>query len=209
MLNRIIDAIYFTFENSKSLFEDASILKENKKFGRAYTLFHLSFEESGRFYILYNLFISYLRGKIKAKDLNYGKLKKLGYEDHITKLNESYQGMKDISTILLMVLRDQTENEELKKEIEKDINDLGKLIEQFEIPTSELNELKNVGLYVTFKNNQFRLPDKTITVNQFIQIEKLATLSLSFLEKVMEFAEAHGGLHDYDRQVKIEKTKSN
>ncbi|WP_299836124.1 AbiV family abortive infection protein [uncultured Tenacibaculum sp.] len=205
MIKRIINAIYLTFQNAESLFEDANILKENKKFGRAYTLFHLCFEESGRFYILYNIFMDYLTGKIHARNINYGKLKRLGYEDHIIKLEESYEGMKKISMILLMILRDRTENSKLKQEIESEIKEVGSLIEKFKKPTSDLNELKNVGLYVTYKNNEFRLPDKTITVTQFIEIEKLAKLSLSFLKKVMEFAEAHGGLHEFDKQIKKNK----
>jgi AbiV family abortive infection protein len=78
MLKQIIQAISLTFENAQSLFEDATILKEKGKFGRAYSLFHLCFEESGRFYILYNVLMDYLAGEVKAKDINYGRLKKLG-----------------------------------------------------------------------------------------------------------------------------------
>ena len=190
MLKRIIQAISLTFENAESLFEDATILKENAKFGRAYSLFHLSFEESGRFYILYNMLMDYLTGEIKAKDINYGKLKKLGYEDHNLKIEESYEGMQKIAMILLMIARDQTNDTKLKEEIEKEIDGVFDAVEELRKSTSDLNELKNVGLYVTFKNNEFRLPDKTITVAQFIEIEKLAKLSLGFLRKVMEFAES-------------------
>src|SRR5690606_3122721 len=202
MLKQIIQAISLTFENAQSLFEDATILKEKGKFGRAYSLFHLCFEESGRFYILYNVLMDYLAGEVKAKDINYGRLKKLGYEDHNLKLKESYEGIRKISIILLMIARDQNNDRELVENFEKEIDEIFNAIEKMSKSVSEMNELKNVGLYVTFKNNQFRLPDNTITVDQFLKIEKLAKLSLNFLTKVMEFAESKGGFSEFERLIK-------
>nr|WP_299167568.1 AbiV family abortive infection protein [uncultured Allomuricauda sp.] len=204
MLKQIIKAIYLTFENVESLYEDATILKSHSKFGRAYTLFSLSFEEAGRFYILYNMLMDYLTGELKAKDINYGKLKKLGYENHILKISESYSGMQKIATILTMIERDQNKDPNLKEEKEKEVDKVFDVFDKLRKSETDLNELKNVGLYVTFKNNEFRLPDKTITASQFIEIENLAKWSLGFLKKVIDFAENKGGLSEFERLIKEE-----
>jgi Asp-tRNA(Asn)/Glu-tRNA(Gln) amidotransferase C subunit len=103
-----------------------------------------------------------------------------------------------------MIARDQNNDRELVENFEKEIDEIFNAIEKMSKSVSEMNELKNVGLYVTFKNNQFRLPDNTITVDQFLKIEKLAKLSLNFLTKVMEFAESKGGFSEFERLIKEE-----
>ncbi|MBW6480674.1 MAG: AbiV family abortive infection protein [Bacteroidales bacterium] len=202
MLNKLIEAIYFTNENAISLYEDAELLENNAKFGRAYTLYHLCFEECGRFNILYNLFGEYLRGEIKLKEINYGKLKKLGFEKHDVKILESFKGIHKTVLVFLMIKRDQTEDVELKKECENEIEKLNEAINDIRINEPELNRLKNIGLYVSFNNNEFTLPDKTISVNQFYRIKDFARLGLKSLDSILEFAEAKGGFKEFKKLIK-------
>lgn len=86
---KILKAIYDTYEHSKELYDDAEFLFNNGKKQRAYTFYHFSFEESGRFFLLSKVLFRYLKGEIEAKDLNYKLLKGLGYEKHIEKLEEA------------------------------------------------------------------------------------------------------------------------
>ena len=107
MEKKIISALHYTFENIKSLNEEAHLLKEHSKFGRAYTLFHLCFEECGRFHLLHDYLMDFFQYKIKPKDLNYGQLRKLGYENHRLKLTQSIEGMQKTAVLFLMLSRDQ------------------------------------------------------------------------------------------------------
>jgi len=97
MEKEIARALYLTYENAKSLWEEAQILKKNIKSSRAYTLFHLCFEECGRFHLIYNLYMSYVTKEISAIELNYGILKKQGYEKHNEKIIESFRGIYKMS----------------------------------------------------------------------------------------------------------------
>ncbi len=201
MINKIINAIYLTFENAKSLYEDAEILEERSKFGRAYTLFHLCFEECGRFNILYNLFQGYLSDEIKPKDINYGRLKRLGYEDHNTKISESFNRIYQTSFVFLMIAKDQNNDIEFKNKLDNKIEELHSMIEGLREYESDMNRLKNVGLYVTFNNNNFNLPDKTITVTEFLRIKEFAHLGLESLERIIEFADSKGGFREFKRLI--------
>jgi len=172
-------------------------LEERGKFGRAYSLFHLCFEECGRFYILYNLFGKFLRNEIHPKEISYGKLKKLGYEKHDTKISESFNGIYQTSSVLLMIAKDQTSNESYKDQLQIFIDELDSIVEEMKQYESEMNRLKNVGLYITFHENNFHLPDRTITVTQFYRIKKFAELGLKSLDRIMEFAKSKGGFKEF------------
>ena len=49
---KYLRAMYLTYEHSVELFNDAELLRQNEKKERAYTFYHFSFEEAGRFFIL-------------------------------------------------------------------------------------------------------------------------------------------------------------
>jgi AbiV family abortive infection protein len=206
MTNKIIDAINLTHENAKGLYEEAEILYEHKKFGRAYTLFHLAFEECGRFHMLHTIFLKYISGEIKPKDINYGALKKLGYERHDLKISESFLGIYTIAYINLKKHHENTFASE--NEFKKISDELLLELENSKKDEAELNRLKNVGLYVTFSENDFHLPDKTITVSQFLKIKKLAELSLHVSDFAMEFFKEKGGLENL-RKVYLEELEKN
>lgn len=202
MDEKFIKALYLTYENAKSLFEEAEILEEKRKVGRAYTLYHLCFEECGRFHLINKFLGEYFSGEIKAKELNYGNLKKRGFENHNLKISENFKGIYFITYLSLYAkskidLIEDFENE-YKIEIEKITNQLNVLLEQ----ENELNRLKNVGLYVTFNNNNFNLPDDAIMTSAFLQIKNLAVMSLNVVKKIIDYAENKGG---FDKLKELHK----
>ncbi len=202
MEDKIISALNFTFENIKSLNEDAHILKKHSKFGRSYTLFHLCFEECGRFYLLHDYLMDFFNYKIKPKDLNYGQLRKLGYEKHQPKLTQSLNGMRKFSTVFMMIARSQNNLPNSGTDFEKELAEIEEKIDDIAESEMELDRLKNVGLYVTYSDNQFHLPDKTITVKQYINIQKLANLGTEIIEMMMEFYESKGGFIGFKNELR-------
>lgn len=206
MKEEIINAIYLTLENANGLYEEAEILIENKKFGRAYTLYHLAFEECGRFHLLYNFYMDYVTGEKQLKDLNYGNLKKNGYERHDIKISKSFDAIFMISGIILHIEHLDIPKNERAKIIEAPINELLEELKNWRSQELELNRLKNVGLYVTFNDNKFHLPDKTITVAQYIKIKKVAKLSLQVAQYVIDFFEAKDGFFNL-REVYLDELK--
>ena len=211
MEDEIISALQLTFENIKSLNEDAHVLKKKSKFGRSYTLFHLCFEECGRFYLLHDYIMDYFNYKIKPRDLNYGQLKKLGYENHKLKLTQSLDGMRIFTKVFMMISRDQNNLPNAGKDFETELLEIEKKTDNISESENELDRLKNVGLYVTFSENKFQLPDKTITVKQYINIQKLANLGTKIIEMMMEFYESKGGFLRFKKELRIllkESTKN-
>lgn len=202
MLEQLFKALELTYRNIISLFEDATILYDNKKFGRSYTLYHLCFEEAGRFYLLYGVFIDYLTGKIKKKEINYRYLKVKGYDDHLLKINVSYEGMKRAALMLKMMEKNQSEDIIRKKEIEREMEEIAEGIDNIRKSNTELNKRKNAGLYVTFEDNRFHLPDRTIKVTEFYDMQRLSRLNKDLISRVMEFAESKGGFSQFERLLK-------
>ncbi|SHK06210.1 AbiV family abortive infection protein [Epilithonimonas mollis] len=169
--------------NSKNFFDDAKILDDNKRI-RAYTFYQLCIEECGRFYLIYNCLDEYYAGKIKAKDLNFGRLKK-SFESHTSKTHLNIQNLIINSLVFI-----EMSNFENKNEIEHLLlNNYNELINLKE----ELNSLKNDSLYVSFKNNKFILPDDKISLYKFQIIKNIARVSLKALLILKEFYESKGG----------------
>lgn len=201
MEDEIISALNYTFENIKGLNEEAHILKKKAKFGRSYTLFHLCFEECGRFHLLHDFLMDFFHGKIKARDLNYGQLKKLGYENHRLKLTQSISGMKKTATLFAMLSRSQNGLPNTGEEFDAEIDQIYNQLDEITSTEKELDRLKNVGLYVTFHENKFHLPDKSITVKQFLDIEKLANLGTGLITMMMEFYNSKGGFPGFKAEL--------
>ncbi|MDO6745535.1 AbiV family abortive infection protein [Tenacibaculum soleae] len=202
MEEKIISALNLTFENIKGLNEEANILKEHSKYGRTYTLFHLCFEECGRFYLLHDYLMDYFNYKIKPRDLNYGKLKALGYENHQSKLTQSFEGMKLFAKVFMMMSRDQNNLPIKGIDFEKELQEIENRIDDFSESEKELDRLKNVGLYITYSDNDFHLPDRTITVKQYLNIQKLANLGTGIIEMMMEFYNGKGGFTGYKKELR-------
>ncbi|NCP84617.1 MAG: AbiV family abortive infection protein [Bacteroidetes bacterium] len=205
MEKEIASALYLTYENAKSLWEEAQILKQNIKTSRAYTLFHLCFEECGRFHLIYNLHMSYVTNEISAKDLNYGYLKKKGYEKHNEKILESFRGIHKMAYVNLLINSGLEPDSDWDLKLKDEIQELETRISELYENDVELNRLKNQSLYVTFENNKFNLPDDIITVRHFAIIEKIATISLKAIKRMVDFADAKGGYLEFKRILEEEK----
>ncbi|WP_298529230.1 AbiV family abortive infection protein [uncultured Christiangramia sp.] len=202
MEEKIISALYYTFENIKGLNEEAHILKKHSKFGRTYTLFHLCFEECGRFHLLHDYLMDFFNYKIEARDFTYGHLKKLGYENHRLKLIQSIEGMRRTATLFLMLSRSQNNLENDGEEFDRELEEINNKLDEITLTEKELDKLKNVGLYVTYSDNEFHLPDKSITAKQFIDIQKLANLGLEQIQTMMEFYESKGGFLAFKNEMR-------
>lgn len=183
MKKKLLKALDLTSRNAFSLFDEAQLLVEHQKVGRGYALYHLSFEESGRYMIVFNYLREFFMGRIEARDLNYGDLKKLGFEKHDVKISEGMAGI--LNTVLINEF--QKSKQESPEEFYKEIGDefifaiekkIGKMPEE----ELKFNRIKNTGLYVHFHNNDFYLPDEVITLGQYDKIKRLANLGLRVIE---------------------------
>jgi AbiV family abortive infection protein len=141
--------------------------------------------------------MNYVTGAIKAKDLNFGALKKLGYEDHKLKISKSFLGIYTLSHIILNHSSTREKFEKLELQLLEELS-------KWQAQEDDLNRLKNVSLYVTYSDNDFHLPDLAITLSQFVRIQKLARLSLETVESVINFIEAKGGFAKL-RQVYLDE----
>lgn len=183
MKKKLLNALELTYENAKSLYDEAEILIANKKIGRGYSLFHLSFEESGRYILIFNYLKDFYCGRIKIKDLNYGGLKSLGYERHDKKVKEGLNGIY-FTVLMNLHLKNQEEPFEdfLDRIDDNFLEDLKGELGMTEVQEKEFNRLKNAGLYVSFFENDFCLPNEVITMGQYDKIKKLARLGLRVVE---------------------------
>lgn len=183
MKKKLLNALKLTYENAQSLYDEAEILIAHGKIGRGYSLYHLSFEESGRYYLIFDYLREFYSGRIQIKDLNYGSLKMLGFETHDKKITKGLNGIY-FTVLMDFYLKDQDEPfEDFLDGIDSEIlenlrGELGLTNEQ----EKEFNRLKNAGLYVSFFENDFHLPDDVITMGQYDKIKKLARLGLKVVE---------------------------
>lgn len=187
MLNKFISLLYKTQDNSRSLFEDAELLSNNDRKERAYTLYHLSFEESGRFFIVLKTLMNYYIGNIELRDLNYGNLKNQGYEKHISKLKES------VLKMFTLPILNATENE---------IEYLTKKYNEFFNDITSSDKKKNLSLYVSHKKNDFYTPSESIESFDVEKAKTLAEIQLATINKFLVYIEKDGGFETIKERIK-------
>lgn len=146
--------------------------------------------------------MDYFEKKIELKDLNYGNLKKLGYENHRLKLTQSITGLKRTALIIAMLSKSKNGLTNSDKDFQKEFRNIETEINEIFSSEKELDSLKNVGLYITYSKNDFHLPDKSITVTQYIFIQKLAILSIELISWLMAFYESKGGFSKYKKELR-------
>ena len=177
MLKKFIELLYKTKENANSLYDDANILFNSNRKERAYTLYHLSFEECGRFFIVLKNLTNYHNGKIQLRDLNYGKLKSQGYERHVSKLKESVLKM-----FALPILNAS----------EEEIDYLTKKYDELFADINFSDEKKNLSLYVSYKDNNFYLPSESIQQSDVDKAKILSEIQLDTINKILSHLEING-----------------
>ena len=189
---KYLRAMYLTYEHSVELFNDAELLRQNEKKERAYTFYHFSFEEAGRFFILGEAFFNCILGEIPAKNLNSKYLKDKGYENHIQKL--------EVSTLKMFI--NPFFNMNLSEE--KDV--LLKIYDDMKANISKLNDNKNKSIYIHFEKNNFKSPKDLITNDDLEYIRSLAELQLMNIKKLLILLpKIDDDLTEYKRKILQQK----
>lgn len=169
-------AILNTLINAKELYEEGEILKREKKYARAYTLFHLAIEEVGKVYVIFKYLL--------ADDYSDKKLKKFDTEfrQHKTKIDLS----TNIDVFALWAkdgaLSDQIlENAKYSKE-----------------QIDKLNNLKNFSLYSFILNGNSYNPSDVIGSEDVDQINMIAEYRIKGTEDLTKIF-----LSDLDRLIGV------
>lgn len=173
---KLLSGMKKTISNAESLFQDADCLLKNRSYQRAFTLFHLSSEEIGRYFILFDLLFDSFSGR----EISYPRLKQLGYSDHTTKLQRSYFAE---AAVLFFHSMENDWGDGIK-ELWDELNAKIKIV-------SNQNKLKNQSLYVTWENNDFQLPDEMIDEEVCIEAMAIAELRLKVVKSTFEGITKH------------------
>lgn len=196
MLEKIYDALFQTYENASELYEDAEILSRNGKTKRSYTFYHFSFEEGGRFFLLAKVLFKSLMKEIEKSDLNYGYLKRIGFENHIKKLDESVLKLF-AQPVYNSVFKNDSEQTEL----------LTKMYEDLKIRISEFNNLKNRSIYISYIDNNFVKPTDSITIENVEYMKLLSDIQLINAGKFLERIKKEGSLNNLKTNFKNNYSK--
>ena len=185
MLKKIYNAIFITYENIIDLHECADLLYNQGKINRSYTLYHFSFEEGGRLFLLLKVLFKYLKGDLGSKELNYGYLKKLGFEKHTSKLDESI--LKMFATPIF---------NSAKNDDTKETEYLESLYNEIASNTKKMDDLKNKSIYVCFENNNFINTYKSITIEDVLHIKEVSEIQQININNIIETIKNNGSFED-------------
>ena len=171
-----VEKIYFAIRkshnNSIELFNDGVILETNNRLPRSFTMYHFSFEEIGRCYILIQIFFDFKLGKIKFSDLKPKILNNRGFSKHQIKLQISIQEFKKMASYYL--------EKEGKNDLIKTID---QLYNQYDV--EKMDSLKNNSLYLCFEKNQFLSPNDVIDQEIMSKIKYLAEINIEIVNKIL------------------------
>jgi len=180
----LLEAAKLALQNAEELSNEAELLLKNKHFSRAFTLYQLSIEETGKSAILFNsvLFNQFKTPSDKAKILKEIK-------DHKVKTKVS-QG---IDLVLAMV----TEDYEIKKSL---LNNA--LTQHKEI--NKINNFKNYSLYLSIIDNKFIKPSEIINKKLAEEFKFYAKIRLNATRQYQEsmsskFEEIAKRIQDIDK----------
>lgn len=169
-------AILNALINAKELYEEAEILKREKKYARSYTLFHLAIEEVGKVFVIFK----YLLGD----DYSAEKLKKFDIEFRQHKIKIDSSTTIDVFALWAKdgVLSNQIlENATYSKE-----------------QIDKLNNLKNLSLYSFILDGSSYNPSHIIKSEDVDQINIIAEYRIKGTEDL-----ANIFLSDLDRLINI------
>lgn len=149
--------------NSYFLFHDAMILSCLGRYSRAYALVQLSIEEAGKSLMLNELAFFHEHKSVSPKIANETYEEKL---DRVEKLffyhpEKSKESMKFMISMIKNMFLDA----------EREVTEI-KWLEQ-EMNPKNLNNMKNLSLYVDVTNGSFEIPYDTITEEKFSKLQSL------------------------------------
>ena len=184
MLNeqKLISGLTKTIENAASLFNDATLLTENERYARAYTLFQLSIEEAGKSLILYNCILEFFQGK----EIDKNHLDKKGYRDHKSKTKESLK----LELTALLLFRDSGNGNDISDLLDELVKDSKSI--------NQKNNQKNASLYVSLIGSNFIAPNESISKSDVSKIAETALIRLKLIE-----AYSKEVLNNLDRTKKL------
>jgi AbiV family abortive infection protein len=172
--DKLINGIKKAYENAESFLNDVYILKEYEGWAHAYTLCQFAIEELSKIPMLFQIWIN----RINENKIDYEKLDS-DFRNHIVKT--------EISILFEMqffrLYKEQTGAEWVDDAIKKG--------EEFLQNIKQSNDLKNEGLYVTVKNNDFQSPTDIITKEIFDSIYGKALLRKMMFENLMKGSEKY------------------
>lgn len=148
-----LKGVRLSLKNSEELFNCASILNQNKKYGPALSLLILSIEELIKSLSIFNLII--LRNKIETKNLFSSR--------------NLHKERLDLALIINETLKDEklTDGEMTREKMELLKINILKEKQNFNNWFEKSKKMKNDGLYVDF-SNKFSSPE-SITENTFLE----------------------------------------
>lgn len=164
--NQIKNGIPKIIENAVSLFSDATLLEENQRIERAYTLYQLSIEEIGKAFMLI--------GSLIFENVNDSGIQKKLKEDI-----KNHQAKSKKSIGLDVFLQEFMR----AKDVEKYEKLVLKSFDEFE-NTNSINEKKNSSLYVSFNGNKFLKPSECVTIQDLTKIKARASYRIFIGEKL-------------------------
>lgn len=139
----LLDGAKLSLENAQELIEEGTLLFDNGRFSRAFTLFQLSIEETGKSSLIFE---SVLFDKYKTADQQKALFKEI--KDHKSKTRVSQK----IDIVLAIFFKDIEMKKGLINNAVKQSNEVDKI-----------NDYKNFSLYVTLEENRFKKPSEKIS----------------------------------------------
>ena len=158
----LINCVEKCLQNARELFDEAEILKNNKKYPRAYTLYHLSIEEIGKIFIIFQYLVQ--------DDYSEEKSKKFSKEfaDHKTKIKTSRNSEK----IMLALLKNEPSTEDFEN------------LTYDKVTIERLNHFKNLSLYTFIDNKSVFKPSDIISLDDINLIKPNSELRLILSEEL-------------------------
>lgn len=172
-----------SLDNAKQMFEEAEGLAIFEHYVRAYALYQLTIEEIGKCIILMQAILCFLLGD----EIDYGRLKTWGFEDHISKSRSSLGA----ENVMLNFFQNYVGHDctELFDDLKQSANSLKKA-----------NRSKNDSLYVGFNGNKFVSPQECISKKMVDDIAFKALVRIKAMEPMLRSEE------EMKKMVKVLKT---
>lgn len=164
----LIEIIKKSVSNARSLYNDAIILKESGRIERAYTLFQLSTEESGKSLLTFGFlfFDNYEDASMQKQFLKE-------FRDHQAKTTKAM----NLDTMIADSFDDSSTRKGLHDFFYQRYN---------EVPL--MNERKNHSLYVSINDGKVIQPSDIITLDLVNEIQLWANFRCVGVEKLMALA---------------------
>jgi AbiV family abortive infection protein len=141
--DNLFEIIKKSIDNSSQLIVEANLLREHKKYARAYTLYQLSIEEVGKAILTFGFLLNN-----DFEDPSMQKVFLKDFRDHKAKTKKSM----GIDILIAESIDDELIKKRLLDNILKQDNDIEKI-----------NEYKNYSLYTSIKEDKILLPSQVIS----------------------------------------------